>query len=240
MHSAGHQIGSHTWTHQNLESSDDFLRETQIVYNEMAFRDLFGFFPAHLRPPYDASDAGINGCLDLVTGLGYHVVDFDLDTKDYLNDSPLHIQASKDIFAAALAGSDPNEDSFLVLVHDTHEQTVYNLTQYMITSLQDAGYRAVTLGECLGDASENWYRDVSGPSSSSTADSGGCTAPPPPITTTTTSSNASPTGPTGTVSAAGGEPTGLTISPDGTCGGTNGFTCTGAPQGGCCSVYGFW
>lgn len=34
------------------------------------------------------------------------------------------------------------------------------LTQYMIDGASNAGYRMVTVGECLGDPSGNWYRDA--------------------------------------------------------------------------------
>jgi hypothetical protein len=32
----------------------------------------------------------------------------------------------------------------------------------MLQTLQAKGYRAVTVGECLGDPEENWYRSSSG------------------------------------------------------------------------------
>jgi peptidoglycan/xylan/chitin deacetylase (PgdA/CDA1 family) len=216
MHSAGHQMASHTWTHENLELASDSLRQTQVVYNEMAFRNIFGFFPTYLRPPYAACYN--DGCLAFLDSLGYHVANFNLDTKDYLHDSPLEILTSKDTFSAALGGdSSPSKSSFVVLVHDTHEQTVRNLIRYMIDTLKTEGYKAVTLGECLDDPRENWYRDASGTSSG-----GGSTT-------------------TATATATSTDSTGLVASKDGTCGVASGgkYTCLGAEQGNCCSTYGF-
>src|SRR5690606_3825763 len=34
------------------------------------------------------------------------------------------------------------------------------LTQFMIDGALSAGYKMVTVGECLGDAPGNWYRDA--------------------------------------------------------------------------------
>ncbi|TIC89407.1 Chitin deacetylase [Colletotrichum higginsianum] len=47
-------------------------------------------------------------------------------------------------------------DNFLVIGHDIHQQTVYNLTEYMLQKFQ--GKKMVTVGECLGDPRANWYR----------------------------------------------------------------------------------
>ncbi|QSS53029.1 chitin deacetylase [Histoplasma capsulatum var. duboisii H88] len=152
-----HQIASHTWAHQNLDSlSPDQLR-SQLVKNEMALRNIFGGFPTYMRPPY-SSCSDQSGCVQELNGLGYHVAYFDVDTDDYNNDSPYLIQASKDIFDYALASAKPYGGPLLVIAHDVHKQTVYNLTSHMLDGIYAAGYRAVTLGECLGDDPENWYR----------------------------------------------------------------------------------
>ena len=86
----------------------------------------------------------------------------DLDTSDYLNDSPTLIQNSKTIFDTTLAGKSPTTDEFLVIGHDIHNQTANVLVEYMLQGLQKAGYKAVTVGECLGDPKENWYRTDTG------------------------------------------------------------------------------
>ena len=63
-----------------------------------------------------------------------------------------------DTFSGALAASDLSQASHIVLSHDIHEQTAHVLVDFMLETLADYGYRAVTVGECLGDPSENWYR----------------------------------------------------------------------------------
>ena len=82
----------------------------------------------------------------------------DLDTSDYLNDSPTLIQNAENIFDTALSGKSPTTDDFLVIAHDIHNQTSQVLVEYMLKSLTSKGYNPVTVGDCLGDPKANWYR----------------------------------------------------------------------------------
>jgi len=156
MYDAGHQMASHTWTHADLSVTSPAVRQQQVVFNEMAFRNLFGFFPTYLRPPYASCSAECQADMDR---WGYHVINFDLDTRDFINDAPDLIGTSKDIFSQAVS-SDAAGHSYNVLAHDIHHYTALELTDYMILTLKERGYRAVTVGECLGDPAENWYRDA--------------------------------------------------------------------------------
>lgn len=222
MHAEGHQIGSHTWSHQNASQLTTTQFSNQMIWNEIALNSILGFFPTYMRPPYSICE---ESCQSILTSLGYHTIYFDLDTEGYLHDDEAQIQTSKDIWDDAIDGSDPSEDSFLQIEHDIHYQTVYNLTDYILTSLLENGYRAVTVGECLGDPAENWYRN--GPDGSITVPT---TSVVPPNTTSTV-----PTGPTRTTISI--EPTYTGPSTDGTCG--NGVTCAGTEFGFCCSIFGY-
>jgi peptidoglycan/xylan/chitin deacetylase (PgdA/CDA1 family) len=225
MYSADHHIASHTWTHRNLNEVNSTIRRSEMIYNEMAFRNLFGWIPTYMRAPYLECNAG-SGCLDEMSDLGYHVVDQNVDTKDYENDSPQLIQNSKNRYSARIS-SNSGSNQYIILAHDVHEQTVQNLTAYMIDTAQDRGYRLVTVGECLGDPRENWYRPASrGQDVTSTSESATPTQTTPPTVSVPTST-ASPTG-------------GLTISPNQRCGGNTGYTCQGSSFGSCCSWYGYW
>lgn len=91
--------------------------------------------------------------------LRYHIIYFDLDTEDYLHDTPSTIQISKDIVKANIAAASLADDR-LSIMHDIHEQTVYSLTSYFLDVLDAKGFKTVTVGECLGDKAENWYRSA--------------------------------------------------------------------------------
>ncbi|KAI1777692.1 carbohydrate-binding module family 18 [Hypoxylon cercidicola] len=218
MAAEGHQIASHTWSHENYSQLTTAQFNNQMIWNEIALNDILGYFPTYMRPPYSICPSA---CQRQLATLGYHVVYFDLDTEGYLNDDPRQIQTSKDIWDDAVDGSDPCEDSYLEIEHDIHYQTVYNLTDYILTSLFDSGYRAVTVGQCLGDPPENWYRAGTGTVPEYNFTIRQPTGTFPCLSPNPTSSN--PGRPTNT----------LTVSTDGTCG--NGVTCAGSPWGSCCS-----
>ncbi|KAE8333841.1 hypothetical protein BDV39DRAFT_188195 [Aspergillus sergii] len=157
MYQSGHQIASHTWSHQDLSKITPEQRRIQILWNEVALRNILGGFPTYMRPPY-SSCTEESGCLKDIGNLGYHVILYDIDTEDYRHDSPNAIQGSKDIFDKNLARGKASDKSWLVIAHDVHKQTVYNLTEHMLKKASKDGYNVVTVGECLGDPEENWYR----------------------------------------------------------------------------------
>lgn len=211
MQRQGHQIASHTWSHQDLSKISHDQRMDQLLKNEMALRNILGFFPTYMRPPY-SSCLPESGCLTDLEKLGYHVVLYDLDTSDYAHDSPNAIQVSKDIFNDALAPWKASDKSWMIIAHDVHEQTVHNLTEHMLRTIADRGYRAVTVGQCLNDPEEFWYReDHNAPAR---ADKGHKNS----------TSNFSPSN-------------FKTITMDGTCG-VN-VTCLGSAFGPCCSSSNF-
>ncbi|KAH8125008.1 chitin deacetylase [Trichoderma asperellum] len=155
MKADGHQIASHTWSHQRLPTLSRSLLRQQMIYNEIAIADILGFFPTYMRPPYSASNTDVDEWLG---ELGYHVTYFDLDTEGYLHDSEEEIEVSKNIVDKAFTDKDPTSESYLHIEHDTVYETVATLVAYTIDALYEAGFRAVTVGQCLDDPYENWYR----------------------------------------------------------------------------------
>lgn len=148
MITSGHQIGTHTWAHPNLAelSRSEVLR--QMYLNEQALVAILGILPTYFRPPYlEWSE----DTLDAMAELGYHIITLDVDTRDWAGD----YDAAKQNYLAALGWG---SDSKLVLAHDIHERTVYEFAEWMIDTAKERGYRLVTVGECLGDSVDNWYR----------------------------------------------------------------------------------
>lgn len=152
MHAAGHHIGSHTYTHADLNTLSTEQRRAEVEDNEGVLADVLGFVPTYLRPPYTSCDAG---CMGDLGALGYHVADYNVDTLDWQGD----YDRARRIYAGALAGADPRTSSFVSLEHDIHERTVSELAQFLIDTARQDGYQLVTMGECLGDPAGNWYRD---------------------------------------------------------------------------------
>lgn len=157
MYRSGHQVASHTWSHANLNKLSSSERRNEMIKNEMALRNILGVIPTYMRPPYSACSAD-SGCQADMKDLGYHITYFDLDTQDYLNDSPDQIGKSKTIFDNAFNGKSNTDSEFLAISHDIHEQTSEQLVEYMLKGLKSRGYSSVTVGTCLGEQKDNWYR----------------------------------------------------------------------------------
>ena len=49
MHQDGHQIASHTWSHENATKMTNAQFKNQMVWNEIAINSLLGFFPTYMR-----------------------------------------------------------------------------------------------------------------------------------------------------------------------------------------------
>jgi peptidoglycan/xylan/chitin deacetylase (PgdA/CDA1 family) len=68
---AGHQIGGHTWTHQDFVAIGHEYRMEQMYKNEMALGSILGMIPTYMRPPYLSCD---EACEADMLALGYHIV----------------------------------------------------------------------------------------------------------------------------------------------------------------------
>jgi peptidoglycan/xylan/chitin deacetylase (PgdA/CDA1 family) len=148
----GHQVGSHTWSHQNLPTLSQQDKMNQIIRNEIALTNILGAIPTYMRPPYASTD---QPTLDMLKNLGYHVINYNLDTNDWKGD----YNVAKSTFLTALQSTKPASSSYISLSHDIYNQTVTDLVPYMISNLRQLGYTTATVGECLGDPKQNWYRD---------------------------------------------------------------------------------
>jgi len=163
MYADGHQLASHTWTHQDLSAISETDRKAQMIKLEMALRNIVGVIPSYMRPPYSSCTAQ-SGCEKTMSDLGYHVTYFNVDTDDYNQDATDKIQNAKNNFKGNITagGATPANSEWLSIAHDIHYQTAYNLTEFMLSTLTNLGYKAVTVGECLGDPAANWYRSSGG------------------------------------------------------------------------------
>jgi peptidoglycan/xylan/chitin deacetylase (PgdA/CDA1 family) len=158
MYKQGHQVASHTWSHQSLDIINGQQRQAQMVYNEIALGNILGRYPTYMRPPYSQC---ASECQSLMADLGYHIVNFDVDIEDAINHPDL--QASINDFSGNLTSkSDPASDNLLVIGHETSPDTVNKITEMMLKSINSRGFKAVTVGECLDDPKSNWYRHLDG------------------------------------------------------------------------------
>jgi len=160
MHADGHQIAAHSWSHQNFSALNETEMVNQVQYLEMAFRNVLGFFPTYMRPPYLECRSE---CQTLLNKMGYHTVYQSVIDFDWLNDDKTLIQYTKNNFTQAMNRTNPLDVNYIFLEHDTHYQTCWNLTNYMLDYFKLLNFsNSVTVGECMGDPPENWYRTAGG------------------------------------------------------------------------------
>src|SRR5690348_12045946 len=96
---------------------------------ESALVDIVGSFPTYMRPPYFSTNDAV---LQTMADLGYHVIQADIDTQDWANDSPDAIQTSVELF-----NQDLDAGGSIVLAHDVHAETANTLVPAMIAAIQD-------------------------------------------------------------------------------------------------------
>jgi peptidoglycan/xylan/chitin deacetylase (PgdA/CDA1 family) len=98
---------------------------------EAAYMSILGYFPTYMRPPYFDTSALV---LDTLGGLGYHVIEADIDTLDYENATPdTVVNAFKNFNAGFNAGGT------IELSHDVYATTVQTLVQQMIDAIKAKG-----------------------------------------------------------------------------------------------------
>ena len=146
---AGHQIGSHTWSHSDLTTLSSTEVSTDMNRLSVAFKKVLGAVPVYMRPPYGLyNDATVS----VLQSLGFKIVAlWDVDPGDSLGASTAQQQMTYN--------SAPVNSSHVVIQHETSANTVQNVIPFIISWAQQRSYKMVTVGECLGDSAVGWYKD---------------------------------------------------------------------------------
>lgn len=153
MLDAGHQLASHTYTHNNL----DAMTEDQMKLEMKNTSDTM-FKNAAVRPHYMRAPEGAcaDKCQSVMAGLGLIVTHWNVDTNDWRNKDMAPAQATSasmtEINNLIVAKSDPKVDSFIILEHEIHKFSVDFLAEQVIDAVQKKGYKFVTVEECVGQA----------------------------------------------------------------------------------------
>lgn len=136
---SGHQIGSHTWDHPDLQSLSNSKVTSELVRINEALVYITGKKPRYFRPPYGDIDSRIDG---LVKAQGQIPVTWTFDSGDSTGSTVAQSEAAyaKEIKAGK---------KFIALNHETYSTTVNQLVKKIVPELKSAGYRFVTIAECL-------------------------------------------------------------------------------------------
>lgn len=139
---AGHQIAAHTWAHANLEGLDSNGIKAEMAPLENALANILGVKPTYMRPPNGAAGGNV---VPTLSGMGYRVVNWDVDTEDW-NNVPVSTSQQK-IRNAGTSGN-----GHIVLMHETIRSTIDQLVPWVLDYAQQNGLELVTVADCLGDA----------------------------------------------------------------------------------------
>ncbi|KAF8896035.1 carbohydrate esterase family 4 protein [Infundibulicybe gibba] len=137
----GHQVASHTWAHKDLTTLTWDQIHDEMWRVEQALQKIVGVTPAFMRPPY----GNYNNLVRQASAVrGQSLVIWDFDSGDSVGATPAQSKASYD----GLVGGHPS--TILALNHEVYETTAHQVLPYAISKLQQAGYRLVSVAECLG------------------------------------------------------------------------------------------
>ena len=135
----GHEIGNHTYHHKKLKSLTDKDILKEVTSCEDALFALGEYRSNLLRPPEGSMSESLTGLLD---ELGYRIILWDLDTKDWAHTPPAEI--SRHILDDIQSGD-------IILMHDFigHNSPTPEALEMFIPVLLERGYKFVTVGELL-------------------------------------------------------------------------------------------
>lgn len=129
----GHEVGNHTWNHENLTKVNSNQVIEQVNATNNAIYNVIDQYPTVFRPPYGAKNDAVISVIDLP------VILWTIDTMDwkYRDSTNLLPMVQKSM-----------HNNAIILMHDIHQSTADGL-ESVLKYLQDEGYEFVTVSEIL-------------------------------------------------------------------------------------------
>lgn len=135
MNEEGHLVGNHTYSHMQLnKSNEDAFKEELIRTNEL-IEKLTGQEVQYVRPPYGAWDKKFEKELNMFPVL------WTIDPLDW---------CSSNVSGIVRKVTDKAKENAIILMHDEYKSTVTAALQ-IVDILQEEGYEFVTVDELLFD-----------------------------------------------------------------------------------------
>ena len=141
LYDKGHQLASHTWSHSNLSTlSWDELHD-QFYRVENALQKIAGVTPAFMRPPFGEYNELVKAVADI---RGQDIAIWDFDSGDSTGATTQESISRYDTVIAQ------HPSTILSLNHETNQQSAQIVIPNVVAKLKAAGYRMVTVAECVG------------------------------------------------------------------------------------------
>ena len=135
IYAAGHEIGNHSYSHPDMTSLTSDQIAQDIRKAELLLESLTGVKPTLFRPP---SGAYNNKVIETAQGMGYQVIQWDCDSRDWKG---LEIQQILSNLSKVQNGS-------ITLLHSGAPNTKEALP-LVIDQLKSQGYSFMTVGEMI-------------------------------------------------------------------------------------------
>lgn len=144
MHTQGHELGNHTWKHDDLAGMSAKEIREDIERTNDSVSQIIGVEPSTIRPPYGSSNDTVHETVD------QPLILWDVDTMDWQN---------RDSEAVAEHAIDNTAPGSVLLFHDIHGSTVDAIPD-VLEELHNSGYHFVTVADLFGfnelDAGETY------------------------------------------------------------------------------------
>ncbi|HAQ0587025.1 TPA: polysaccharide deacetylase family protein [Enterococcus faecium] len=140
---AGHEIGNHTYDHQNLATLSAQSMTEEVTKADTEIKKVTGKTPTFVRPPYGSvTNVG-------ATIIQRPIIEWSVDSEDWKTRNP-------DLILQKIQAT--VYDGAIILFHDIYPETIRAVPQ-VIDYLKEQGYRITTVGDLLGHptAVENYY-----------------------------------------------------------------------------------
>lgn len=137
----GHQVASHTWSHSHLTTLSWDKIHDEMWKVEQALQKIVGVVPAFMRPPYGE----YNDLVRQASAIrGQSLVIWDFDSQDSIGATPAQSEKLYDQLLAT------HPSTILPLNHEVYETTAHQVLPYVLDKLSKAGYKMVSVAECVG------------------------------------------------------------------------------------------
>lgn len=140
----GHLIASHTYDHQDLNTLTATAIRSQMTRTEALFKQILGYTPRFMRPPYGNCNAA---CAQVLQQMNYTIFTWNVDSNDWRYVGTPDESKAFDAFVTALANPKAST-GFQSLQHDIHQFSV-KMTPKIIAAIKAAGLEFVTVDECV-------------------------------------------------------------------------------------------
>jgi polysaccharide deacetylase family sporulation protein PdaB len=141
---SGHEIGNHTFTHPHLNSLSEQQIKEEISKTHNLIHQLTGQSPVLFRPPFGEYN---NKVITTIEGMGYKIIQWDVDSLDWKNVSAQNIVQR--VTSQASPGS-------IILFHNNGEHTA-EVLKPILAKFKDDGYQVVPISQLIYQ--EKYYID---------------------------------------------------------------------------------